>query len=370
LVLIHEFGHMVMAKRAGVRVEEFGVGYPPKILSLFKDKSGTEYSLNLLPFGGFVRLLGEEGEESGLKKTGKEFYTKSKKERLMIIMAGAVMNFLFGVVAFGAIYTKIGIPEAIGAVEVIGVAKNSPAETAGITVGDKVTGVYGDDFSEKTTDFITFAQATSKHAGEEVWISFERETAKYDTPVYVRKVDEIPEEEGAIGVTMKDTEFIFYPIWQRPFRGMWIGLQQAIVFGMFLVGALGTMLRDLFVSGVVPAEVAGPVGIGHAVIRNQLLTRDLISVKNINFAAVLSINLAIINMFPFPALDGGRVVFVLLEGVMRRRVKPVIERWANMAGFGLLLLLIVTVTFNDLKTILVEAGLVERVVDFVGILKK
>lgn len=368
LVLIHELGHMLAAKKSGVKVEEFGFGYPPKLLKLFKDKSGTEYTFNLLPFGGFVRLSGEDAQEESItaKLTGQEFFQKSKLTRFTIIMAGALTNFIFGVLAFGAIYTKIGIPEAIGAIKIEEVAPDSPAFEAGIIPGDKIISVHGEGFNQETTTYDDFIQALSQHQGEEVLFTFSPETSKYDAAVYVRKPEEIPADQGAVGITIKDTEFVFYPFWQMPFRGMWVGLKAAITFGIFILGSLGTMFKDLFFSGVVPEDVTGPIGIGHQVAKQNLLTPDLISITNFNFAAVLSINLAMINILPFPALDGGRAFLILIEAIIKKRLKPKVERWINVAGMVVLLSLIIAITFRDLKVINVDTGFFSNLINPIG----
>lgn len=368
LVLIHELGHFVMARRSGVRVEEFGIGYPPRAVRLFTDKHGTDYTLNFLPFGGFVRLYGEETPESGdgvVEEDARElFYRKPKRVRLAIIVAGAVINFLFGAVAFGAIYTKTGIPTPLEYVKVDEVVSASPAEAAGLVAGDKILGITPVDEFLTISSVDQFVNFLREHRGQEIVLDVERDGERIHQPIYVRSQEETPEGQGAIGVAISDIEFRHYPLWQMPFRGMWVGLRSAVGFGWFLLGALGGMVRDLVFFGVVPKEVAGPVGIVYVAQKEGLLTSGWLSI--LNFSAVLSINLAIVNLLPFPALDGGRALFVLIEGVFGKPIKPGLERWANGLGMGLLLLLIVLISIRDIRTVVGEQMVWERLQGWFG----
>ncbi|MFC1653310.1 RIP metalloprotease [Patescibacteria group bacterium] len=352
LVFIHELGHFVMARRAGVKVEEFGFGYPPKAITLFTDKKGTEYTFNWLPFGGFVRLHGEDGSVN--TDESHAFYSKKKRKRLGIIVAGAIMNFVFGVVAFGAIYTKTGIPTNLEYVRIDEITEGSPAEQAGLVVGDRVVAVSheGDKKEVKTNE--DFILTLSGKRGAEVTLEVDGENENEQKIVYVRKEDEIPEGEGAIGVAITDFEMRHYPIWQMPFRGMWVGLQAAVAFGVFLLGAIVTMFKELIFSGIVPKDVAGPVGIVHMAQKEGLLTSGFVSI--LNFSAILSINLGVVNLLPIPALDGGRAVFVMLEGLVGKKALEKIEQKTNTVGFILLLAMIVAVSVRDVRILLGDVG--------------
>ena len=357
LIFIHEMGHFIMAKRAGVKVDEFGFGYPPKIGKFYTDKHGTEYTLNWLPFGGFVKLHGEEGQVD--TEISQAFYSKSKKKRLGIIVAGAVMNFLFGVVAFGAIYTKTGIPTNFDYVKIDQVDIGSPAESSGLKTGNKVVAIINDSQEQKISSIEEFKTHLEPNIGKEVTLIIEDGMEKKDVSVYVRNSEEIPEGKGAIGVTISDMDYIYYPMWQMPFRGIWLGLQTAVSFGIFLIVMLGNIFKDLFLSGTVPADIAGPVGIGHQVVKQSLLTNDLFSVQNFSFAAIISINLAIMNMLPIPALDGGRAIFLFIEKIVGRKKLEKIENKANSVGFILLLGLIILISIRDVKTIFIDNGIAE-----------
>src|SRR3989344_1318739 len=337
LVCIHELGHFVMARRAGVKVEEFGFGYPPKMWRFFKDKRGTEYTVNWLPFGGFVRLHGEDAEASQVTNGDTvAFYAKKKRVRLVIIVAGAVMNFIFGAVAFGILYSKSGIPEQLGYVLVEEVTADTPAAKAGLVRGDTIYGLMTDGVLAPIKTTIEFQTELAGRAGQTVTLSLGEGKTK---DVYVRKTEERPEGQGALGVAITDFRLMQYPWWQMPVRGMWIGIKAAFGFGVFLLEALGKMLYDWVATGVAPKDVAGPVGIVHLAQKEGLLTSGWEMI--LNFAAILSINLGVVNLLLFPALDGGRAIFVLLEGIIKKEKLAKVERAANMVGMALLLLMIV-----------------------------
>lgn len=344
LVFIHELGHFVMARRAGVRVDEFGFGYPPKMFRFWKDKKGTEYTVNWLPFGGFVRMNGEDPDTTQMGVDPTAFYAKKKRARLGIIVAGALMNFLFGAVAFGILYTKSGIPTNLGYVLIEEVKEGSPAHAAGLKEGDRVKELMIDGARESIVTVDQFVTKISEYKGKTVDLGLVDENS---VQVYVRMDSEIPEGQGALGVAITDFEMKHFPLWQMPFRGMWVGIKAAFNFGLFLLQALGSMFYNLLFMGVVPKDVAGPVGIIHMAQKENLLTSGWEMI--LNFAAILSINLGVVNLLPIPALDGGRAVFVLLEGLIKKEKLAWFERRANTIGMALLLLMIVAVSVRDVR---------------------
>jgi regulator of sigma E protease len=320
LILVHELGHFLMAKKFGIKVEEFGFGYPPRLLG-FK-KQGTVYSLNLLPFGGFLRLKGED-----LAAGKNSFAGKPKRVRLLVLLAGAVMNFLLGVALFAAIYTRLGIPEKVDYLVVTAVAKDSPAEQAGIKLEDKLI-----DFSN-TDKFIAFI---NEHRGQEVRLRLKDGREVLVTP---RLAEVTPQGEGALGVAITNVDVVLYPLWQRPFRGMWFGLKEAVGWGKEILNSL---------TKINAKDVAGPVGIYE--ISKDVTKQGWIAI--LRFVAILSVNLSILNLLPLPALDGGRLIFIGIEAVTRRRVKPKIEQAIHLAGIILLIGLMVLVTINDVRRLL------------------
>lgn len=319
LVLVHELGHFIAAKKLKVKVDEFGFGYPPRLLGI--KKKGTIYSLNWLPFGGFVRMRGED-----LNAGKGSFAKKSKKARLAILLAGISMNFLLGVMLFGAIYTKTGIPEKVNYLLVTQVAVDSPASRAGIKIKDKLV-----EFNEaqKFIDYI------NQNRGQAVRLKL----SDREVTVMPRLEAETPVGQGALGVGITDVDIVLYPVWQRPFRGMWVGLKEAVLWGKEIVMSL-TKINS--------KNVAGPIGIyqiSKAAAKEGWLA-------TLQFMAILSINLAVLNLLPLPALDGGRIFFILIEIIIRKKIKPRIEQAVHMAGMLLLIGLMVLVTIGDIKRLI------------------
>lgn len=385
LVLIHELGHFFAAKLMGVLVEEFGLGYPPRLKKLWRWQ-GTIFSLNALPFGGFVRLFGDEGEtlEGGMKDSESEvenvakkspprsesqesqealespeppeprlesqkFTSKTELQRLFIILAGVVVNFVFGVLAFAYIYSRVGIPTPTGQVEIVEVLPDSPAAEAGLEVGDAIRVVEAPSeqapaLAPTTTgEFITWV---SQQSGQNINLTLERAGATQSALLYVRTQEEIPTGEGAIGIGLSDTDLKFFPWWQMPFRGMWVGVQDALAMGRLILDTLGMMLVNLITKGVVPTEVSGPIGIVSQAYEFEAVKQGFLG--NLNTAALLSINLAIMNLLPIPALDGGRAIFIMMEPFIGRERRRRWEGKANAVGFMFLIVLIVLITVKDI----------------------
>lgn len=343
LVLVHEAGHFLVARRAGVWVEEFGFGIPPRI---FGKKIGeTIYSINLLPFGGFVRLHGENTED-GISDKERAFWFKSKKKRVAIILAGVFMNFLLAVFAFAIVYSFTGVPRDTEDVRVIEVRENSPAALADIRKDDVVRSVDG----EAITSVDEFIGLVDQKRGREITINLERDGTRFETKAVPR--ENPPEGEGALGVVITTTETYFPPIWQRPFLGVYYGFKDAIYWGGIVIGGFATLFRDLF-GGVVPKDVAGPVGI--FALTTQAAKFGVLPL--INFVGILSVNLAILNALPIPALDGGRLLFIAIESVFGRKILPKVEAAIHTVGMVILILLILAITASDIQRLITFGGI-------------
>lgn len=343
LVLVHELGHFFVAKRAGVLVEEFGFGIPPRV---FGKKFGeTIYSVNLLPFGGFVRLHGESGE-SEIKSPKRAFLNKSKKTRILIVTAGVIMNFLLGILLFSIVYSFLGIPRETENVRVIEIASDSPAEESNLAVDDVVEKVGG----RVITSTEQFIQAVEMKKGETLMLTVLRGDNVEEVEVVPRK--DPPEGQGALGVVISTAETYFPPIWQRPFIGMYYGLREALFWGSFLVAGFIHIFGQLF-KGILPREVAGPVGI--FALTSQAASFGFLTL--INFVGVLSINLAILNIIPFPALDGGRLLFIVIETFLGKKVVPKVEAAIHTVGMVILLLLVLAITLYDIQRLISAGGL-------------
>ncbi|MFH1925692.1 MAG: M50 family metallopeptidase [Chloroflexota bacterium] len=327
LIIAHEFGHYITAKASGVTVEEVGIGFPPRLLSL--KRGGTIYSLNAIPLGGFVKMAGEEDP-----KVAGSLASKSIPVRLLTLSAGSLMNLLLPLLLFSVAFM---VPHNIvyGQVQVDEVSANSPAARAGIVTGDTILEVNG----QKVNNIGDLQRPVQLNLGREIAVLVEHADASTEEVRVVPRWQP-PEGEGAIGVAVRMVSPTVvrqsYPFW----RAIPMGVRECIdTFVLFKNGIIGLII------GSVPRIVAGPVGI--AQITGEVAQAGLSPL--LEFAAFLSINLAIINLLPLPALDGGRIAFVFLEWVRRgRRVPARIEGMIHMAGFALLITCILLVTYQDI----------------------
>jgi len=339
LVLVHELGHFWLAKRFGVWVEEFGFGLPPRIFA--KKRHETEYSLNLLPFGGFVRLHGENDSQSVLKPD-KAFIYKNKRIRFSIVVAGVLMNFLLAAILFSLVYSISGIPRESGKVTVVDVMPDSPAQKSGIEVDDIVISLDGIQIS-KTSDFISLL---AEKKGKEVEIVLKKKDGK-TVKVNSTPRENPPQGEGALGVVVSSMETYYPPLFLRPFLGVYHGVRESFFWAGMVFNSLLKTVSDIF-SGNVPKDIAGPVGI--YVLTAQAANFGFLSL--VNFVGILSINLAILNILPLPALDGGRIFFIVLEALVGRRIVPKIEAVIHTIGLIILVTLILLITAYDLKRLI------------------
>lgn len=341
LVLVHEFGHFIFARRAGVWVEEFGFGLPPRI---FGKKIGeTIYSINWLPFGGFVRLHGETAEE-GVTNSKRAFMNKSKKARVSVVLAGVIMNFILAIVCFSIVYSFLGILRETGKVTVVAVSNGSPALTAGVLVGDQVESVDG--HSVKKSEDVT-ALVTAQPGGHKLLLLT---NGKERTVMVATQKDE---QTGKyyMGVVLTSQETYYPPVWQRPFYGAYYGTidsyntTKTVILGLFGVAREASQ-------GKIAEGTVGPVGL--FAILDFIIKQGLL--PTINFVGIISINLAVVNILPLPALDGGRLLFIAFEGA-GKKVDPKIENAIHMAGFIVLLILLILITSHDIQGVIKAGGL-------------
>ncbi len=344
LVIVHELGHFLVAKRNGIWVEEFGFGIPPRI---FGKKIGeTIYSINLLPFGGFVRLHGEMTDD-GVTKPNRAFITKSLWVKTTVIVAGVVMNFLLAIVAFAVVYSFTGIPKELKEVKILEIATNSPAQLAQLLVGDRILSVDG----VTVTNVPQFVSQIESKKGKRTVLQLT------DRKVTVIPRAEPPEGEGPLGVSITDTETYYAPVWQRPFYGAYYGTKEALYWGKTVVLGFVTIFSDLF-KGQAPKDVSGPVGV--FAITSQVAKTGILSL--INLLGIISVNLAILNIIPFPALDGGRLLFIVIEAIFGKKVAPKLEGVIHSVGMAILLLAILAITIKDVRG-LIKAGSIPRFLD-------
>jgi regulator of sigma E protease len=344
LVLVHEAGHYFMARWAGMTVEEFGIGFPPKLIGK-KDKRGTLWSINAIPLGGFVRIKGEGGDEKERFSPG-AFATKSIPWRFGVLVGGVVMNMVAAWALFSLGFA-IGLPSLLEGspvdeslisertISIVEVLKESPAEAAGMLPGDEVVAIDGEEFTSGEAAREALAPNedgsplvfTLERAGEEV-------TAEVN-PAYIEEL----EKEG-VGIALVETGIVRYPWYQAPL----VGAQTTAGMTVAVVGGFWGLLTGIFSQEEVIAQLSGPVGI--ASLTGQVL--DLGAIHMVQFAAMLSVNLAVLNILPFPALDGGRILFLFIEAVRRKPLTARFEQSVHGIGFALLLLLVLFVTYQDI----------------------
>ena len=335
IVLVHELGHFITAKTSGIRVDEFGLGYPPRLLKVRRGE--TQYSLNAIPFGGFTKMAGEEDP-----KTPRSLASKSIGTRLLVLSAGSLMNILIALLFFSIAFM---VPHQVvnEPVMVKGIAPNSPAAMAGIEPGDTLLSVDG----EPMRNLVDLLRSIQLNLGEEVTILVKHSDATTEDVQVVPRWRP-PEGEGAIGIEIdleaarlnRTTVRQQYPFWE------------AIPMGSSQLIETLVLYKDGIVSmivGTVPAEVVGPVGIIQ--ITGEVAKTGIGPL--LEFAALISLIIAIFNLFPIPALDGGRIAFVLLEWVRRgKRISPKTEGTVHFIGFAMLMAFILIITYQDIMRII------------------
>ncbi|MCK5027708.1 MAG: site-2 protease family protein [Candidatus Pacebacteria bacterium] len=351
IVLVHEFGHFIVAKRSGIRVDEFGFGFPPKI---FGKKFGeTLYSINLFPIGGFVRIFGETPNEESISgpDAKRSLFNKSKWTQAAVLGAGVIFNFLLAWVLFIGIFL-MGAPYSVtdnipkgGVIEdprltVTYVLPDSPADRAGIKPGDKIVWVRSEenDVLSEPTD-VEVQQFVSEYPYDMITIAYKRGNTQLDT---IEVKPEHSERLGrpAIGITMDNVGRLRLPAHRAVLEGTKTTgvMTVAVTIGLF------DFFRGIMTGGADFEAVAGPIGIVGVV--GDAAQLGIVSVMILT--AVISINLGLINLFPFPALDGGRLLFLGIEAVRKKSIKPQVANTVNSIGFFLLLLLMAIITYYDI----------------------
>lgn len=352
LVLIHEFGHFLVAKRFGIKVEEFGFGIPPRAWG--KKIGETIYSINWLPFGGFVKLLGEDevDDKSGNKKvtlSNRDFRAKPVGQRIAVVVAGVMMNLILAWVLFYTVIIaqnfRIIYPVTDSGVYIAEVEQNFPAQKAGLRIGEKLASIDNQSVSsiDSARNFIK---------------------SKNGLPITLTLADIDGNHLRQINVTPKKLDngdiligVVFSPVPFREYKTTTEKLFSGITYSFDLIRltftGFGRLGRDLFYGnfGQVSNSVSGPVGM--AAITNDILSAGAAAVlPYVWFVGIISLTLAIFNVLPIPALDGGRLLFLLIEAITKRRVKEEIERLVHQVGFVVLIALALLVTFSDIRKML------------------
>ena len=318
LVFFHELGHFSIAKLVGIRVHEFAIGMGPKML--YKKKNDTVYSLRIFPIGGFVRMEGEDENSEAEDSFGK----KSVKERISVIFAGPMMNFILGFLCFFIIFFHLGVPSTtIG--EII---PGSPAAELGLKASDKVIEIDG-EYIDNWEELVSMIVASEGNPIEIVYIRNGNTITQTITPT-------IDDESG------------------RPMIGIVPGIEKSVLAAaengfmqtrLIFTEIIG-FLQQLIRGQADTSDVAGPVGIISLV--GQASRSGWIDV--VGLAGLISINLGIMNLLPIPALDGSRIIFLLLEALRGKPVDPEKEAMVHMVGITLLMLLMIVITYKDIVT--------------------
>ena len=351
LVLVHELGHFLAAKKFGIRVDEFGIGFPPKIFG--KKYGETEYTFNWLPIGGFVRIFGENPDEESIDgpDRARSFVHKPKWQQAIVLVAGVTFNVLFAWLLITTSFI-VGIPTEVDETEldtvrdvkllVMNTLPDSPAMNAGLEPNDEIIGLRSESRGavEPLTP-ATVSDFVAESGGEE--LTFVVNRAEGEATITVTPelgVIEDDPERAATGFHVSFAGIRSFPVHEALWEGtkMTWNLLAAVTVGIM------SFFYDAFTFQADFTQVAGPVGIVGLVGDASALGFAYL----VTFTALISLNLAVINMLPFPALDGGRLVFVLIEKIKGSPINPKVANRVNLIGFALLILLMIAVTYNDI----------------------
>jgi regulator of sigma E protease len=332
LMLVHELGHYVTARRSGIVVQEFGFGLPPRIIGY--ERKGIIYSLNWIPFGAFVKMLGEEDPTAA-----GSFASKTKLTRAIVLAAGSFMNFATAVVVFAFAFMT-GWPTPIpNEVQIAEVAPASPAEAAGLQAGDLVVGVDGQPIGS----IEDFQRLVRERVGASVALDVHRGDQSLKTSMTPR-VDP-PPGQGAIGVKIQART---RPVAYNPLESIWLGFRRAVSVIAFTLAA-----PLMVIQGSLPGEMLRPIGLpGMAQVTSQAVEATRQSgylYPLLVMTGTFSAGLAVANMLPIPALDGGRLFFIFIEAVRGRRISPERESLVHFVGIVVLIALMILIAVNDIQ---------------------
>ena len=377
LVLIHELGHFLVAKKLGIKVEEFGFGFPPKLWG-FK-KGETEYTINWLPIGGFVKLYGEDEAGAGRvqirnskleTRNDKEdekraFFAKNPWQRSLVVVAGVIMNFTLAVVlsyvllgytnfhtyfsCLGDTYFVGGSVEKMCDTKILEVMPNTPAQNAGILPNSKVISVNGSLIVDSPN---SFSEIVSNNKGKNMTILLEDEkTNKQYTVNVVPRVNP-PKDQGALGIVLSGKNSVIVVSYNTPLQKVFSGFSNVINLIFAQWNGLGQLFSEsIKTRNIAPLanNVSGPVGIGIMV--NGILQipdKQIVFITLFNLSIIMSTALGFFNILPIPALDGGRLFFIVIEAVTGKKVNQKFETTAHKIGLAILLGLVSLITFQDL----------------------
>ncbi len=329
LIILHEVGHFLACLIFGVKVEEFGIGFPPRIAKLFEFR-GTEYTLNWIPLGGFVKPLGESQPEieGGLAAS-------KPLVRIIVYLAGPIMNLLAAVVIYSIVFSQLGVPD-MSVIEVQEIAQNSPAQEAGLLPGDQILSI-----NEYEADSYEALRAEIyAHLGEEIQIEYQRD-GNIDLINLIPR-ENPPENQGAIGIVM--TSPVREISWFQAFP---LGVSATGQHSLAVMRLPGQLIRGTGEAAGRPVGYKGMYDIYEGAKEQQLLPGTSQTINVLLFVVSITISLGILNLLPIPALDGGRILFVLPELIFGKRVSQKVQNAVNAIGFISVLLLLIYFNILD-----------------------
>ncbi|MFA6105727.1 MAG: M50 family metallopeptidase [Patescibacteria group bacterium] len=369
LVISHEFGHFIVARKNGIQVDEFGFGFPPRLIGIRRvsfggkkkwqiiwhkrqleevlehDHLGTIYSINLIPLGGFVKIKGESGFEEGANDPD-SFFVKKTWQKAIVIAAGVIMNFFLAGVLLSVGY-MIGMPQVgdgdagpNSKLQVVQVMPEMPADKVGIKSGAEIYEMSAGGQILNAPNVNNFREFVNSHRNEDILVKYKFEGKNLEKTIKPEILEGT--DRAGFGVVIVNVGTVRYP-W---YRAIVEGFKSAGQYLFMIFAGLWSLLKQLFAGQSLDGQVAGPVGV--AVITGEAARMGFVYL--LQLTALLSLNLAAINILPIPALDGGRLMFILIGRILRREIKPRIENFIHTVGFVLLMALVVTVTVKDLGT--------------------
>ena len=361
LVLVHEAGHFFTAKSFKIRVDEFGFGFPPKLFGIKKGE--TEYSINALPFGGFVKIFGEDLDEADSVEVGfldkketsekvdlsRSLISKPKYQQALVMFAGIFANLVLAWLLFSFGFMS-GLPTSVGSgpkgyelknvnLVVVSVSPKSPAELAGLKTGDKIISLKSGNEVVPEMNSGNLKSFVVSHPGKEIELGYIRGKGTNINFAKVTPVSVAPKGNPQIGIAMDEVGMLKLPV----LKAFWEGMRTDWSMTRGTITGLYGLIADAVKGKGSLSSISGPVGmVGIVGDASKFGFAYLLS-----FAALISINLAVINLIPFPALDGGRLLFLLIEKIKGSRINPKFANRANMIGFSILILLMALVTLHD-----------------------
>ena len=357
LIVVHEWGHFLAAKMFGIKVEEFGIGYPPRAWRIGK-MGETVYTINWIPFGGFVKIFGQElGEDVPKSEEKRALVTQSAWKQAIVFVAGVVFNWIFAFILFAATF-MMGAPFAIdeksvtnpeeAILAISNVFPGSPAEVAGLKAGDTLVALVSDKETIQSPLPSEVTAFIKNNGGEPIQVFYKRGQGEVSQAGNVSLVPTHGIMEGkqgtpaiGIGMTLIASEK------QGVVSSIILGAKKTYYTTIAIAVGTGRFIKDAVTGNADWQTVAGPVGIVGLV--GDASSLGIIHLMT--FTAMISVNLAIINLIPIPALDGGRLLFVIIEGVTRRKIPSSIAGVLNMIGFAAIILLMIVITYHDITKI-------------------